>query len=107
MQNQFFYTRKELVSGTPENPEFKEYRDSFNINKVIRTVTMDDGRLLVLLDDFHERTQEVPEINVKTNKMVGTKRQRDTYQSEIYLSPEDSVRFFAVASGRDFSCMPK
>ncbi len=36
MQNQFFYTRKELVSGTPENPEFKEFRDSFNINKVVR-----------------------------------------------------------------------
>ena len=93
MQNQFFYTRKELVSGTPENPEFKEYRDSFNVNKVIRSVTMEDGRLLVILDDFHERAQEVPDINPKTNKMIGTKRQRDTYQSEIYLTPEDAVRF--------------
>lgn len=93
MLNLFFYTRKELVSGTPENPEFKEYRDSFNINKVIRTVTMDDGRMLVLLDDFHERAQEVPDINPKTNKAVGVKRQRDTYQSEIYMSPEDGERF--------------
>ena len=92
--SQFFYTRKELVSGTPENPEFKEYRDSFNVNKVIRTVTMDDGRILVLLDDFHERTQEVPDINPKTNKMVGTKRQRDTFQSEIYLDPADAERFY-------------
>lgn len=92
--SQFFYTRKELVSGTPDNPEFKEYRDSFNVNKVIRTVTMDDGRLLVLLDDFHERMQDVPDINPKTNKVVGYKRQRDTYQSEIHLTPEDSERFF-------------
>ena len=94
----FFYTRKELVSGTPENPEFKEYRDSFNVNKVIRSVTMEDGRLLVLLDDFHERAQDVPDINPKTNKTMGTKRQRDTYQSEIYLTPEDAIRFYTIAS---------
>ena len=95
---QFFYTRKELVSGTPENPEFKEYRDSFNVDKVIRTVTMDDGRVLVLLDDFHERAQEVPDINPKTNKMIGVKRQRDTFQSEIYLDPADGVRLEKLLS---------
>ena len=55
MQNQFFYTRKELVSGTPENPVFKEFRDSFNINKIVRSITIEDGRVLVLLDDLHER----------------------------------------------------
>jgi hypothetical protein len=94
MTNQFFYTRKELVSGTPENPEFKEFRDSFNINKVIRTVAVDDGRLLVLLDDLHERAQEVPDIDPRTNKMKGTKRQKNTFQSEIYLDPEDAERFY-------------
>ena len=71
MQNQFFYTRKELVSGTPENPVFKEFRDSFNINKVVRSITMEDERVLVLLDDLHERAQEVPDIDPKTNKMRG------------------------------------
>lgn len=93
MANLFFYTRKELVSGTPENPEFKEYRDSFNIDKVIRTVTMEDGRMLVLLDDFHERAQQVPDINPKTNAVIGYKRQKDTFQSEIYLDPADGERF--------------
>jgi hypothetical protein len=94
MTNQFFYTRKELVSGTPENPEFKEYRDSFNVNKVIRSVTMDDGRVLVLIDDIHERVQEVPDINPRTNKVSGTKRERNVFQSEIYLTPEDGIRFY-------------
>ena len=92
--SQFFYTRKELVSGTPENPEFKEYRDSFNVNKVVRTLTMDDDRVLVLLDDLHERAQEVPDVDPKTNKMRGMKRVKNTFQSEIYLTPEDGERFY-------------
>jgi len=96
--NQFFYTRKELVSGTPENPEFKEFRDSFNINKVVRTITMNDERTLVLLDDLHERAQEVPDIDPKTNKMRAMKRVKDTFQSEIYLDPSDAVRFQKVTS---------
>lgn len=84
MTNQFFYTRKD---GD------KEYTDSFNINKVIRTVQMDEGDLLVLLDDIHERVVETPNINPKTNKMVGISRKRDVYQSEIHLTGEDIVRF--------------
>jgi hypothetical protein len=93
MQNQFFYTRKELVSGTPDNPEFKEYRDSFNINKVVRSITVEDGRVLILLDDLHERAQQVPDVDPKTNKMKGYKRERNTFQSEIYLDPSDAIRF--------------
>ena len=98
MTNQFFYTRKELVSGTPENPVFKEFRDSFNINKVVRSITMEDERVLVLLDDLHERAQEVPDIDPKTNKMRGKKRVKDTFQSEIYLDPADAIRFYAAVS---------
>ena len=98
MQNQFFYTRKELVSGTPENPEFKEYRDSFNINKIVRTLTVEDGRLLILLDDLHERAQQVPDVDPKTNKMRGYKREKNTFQSEIYLDPADVERFLKLTS---------
>jgi hypothetical protein len=96
--NQFFYTRKELVSGTPENPEFKVYRDSFNVNKVIRSLVIDDGRTLVLLDDIHERVQESPDMNPKTGKVIGTRRERNVFQSEIYLTPEDGIRFYEATS---------
>ena len=85
MRNQFFYTRKE------ENGS--HFIDSFNIDKVIRTVQMDEGDLLVLLDDIHERAVETPNINPKTNKMVGITRKRDVYQSEIHLIGEDIIRF--------------
>ncbi len=84
MTNQFFYTR---VTGE------KSYTDSFNLNKVIRSIENEDGTFLVLLDDIHERSHEVPDIDLRTNKMKGTKRQRDVFQSEINLSAEDATRF--------------
>lgn len=98
MKNQFFYTRKELKSGTPENPVYNTFTDSFNINKVIRTVGIEDGRLLILLDDLHERAQEVPDVDPRTNKVKGVKRQKNTFQSEIYLEPEDVQRFHEATS---------
>jgi hypothetical protein len=84
MTNQFFYTRKE---GD------QEYTDSFNVNKVIRTVQTGEDELLVLLDDIHERVMESPNINIKTNKIIGVTRKRDVYQSEIHLHGEDIVNF--------------
>jgi hypothetical protein len=98
MKNQFFYTRKELKSGTPENPVYNEFRDSFNINKVIRSVAIEDGRIMILLDDLHERAQEVPEIDPRTNKVKGVKRQKNTFQSEIYLEGADVERFYQATN---------
>ena len=79
----FFYTRK--------TDDGKVYTDSFNVNKVIRSVQMDDNKVLVLLDDLHERSEEVPD--VKNGKVVGQKRERHTYQTEINLLDEDATRF--------------
>lgn len=86
------YTRKEPVEGT-DPVEYKEYVDSINVNKVIRSVEMTDGSLVVLLDDMHERTREVPNINTKTNKVIGTKKVTEVYQTEVYLYDEDIERF--------------
>jgi hypothetical protein len=92
---QFFYVRKEPVLGT-EPIEFTEFIDSFNIDKVIRTISMEDGRRLVLLDDIHERVTQVPVINHKTNVIKNYQKERGTYQSEIYLTSEDSERFIKM-----------
>ena len=78
----FFYTRE--VEG-------KIYTDSFNINKVIRSVQMDDNKVVVLLDDLHERAEQVPD--VKNGKVVGQKRERNTFQTEINLEGNDMIRF--------------
>ena len=80
----FFYTRKQ---------DEKVYTDSFNLNKVIRSVQMDDDKLLVLLDDAHERSEMVPDVDPKTGKTRGTKRERNTYSTEISLTGEDVTRF--------------
>ena len=85
MRNQFFFTR---VEGD------KTFRDSFNMNKVIRSVQTDDNTLIVLLDDLHERVKEVPNISTKSNKVTGIRKQVEVFQSEIYLSGEDIERFY-------------
>ena len=90
--NQFFYTRKEPIQGT-DPLEFKEYLDSFNIEKVIRTIIVENENRLVLLDDIHERSTEVHDVNPKNGQTRGFKRERNTYQTEIYLTPADSERF--------------
>ena len=48
IKNQFFYTRKEPIEGT-DPQEFTEYRDSINLNKVIRSVQMSPDNIVVLL----------------------------------------------------------
>lgn len=87
----FFYTRQ-VGGGTGNGPE-KNYTDSFNLNKVIRSVQMEDNKLLILLDDMHERSEEVPDINPKNGNVRGKKRERNTYQTEITLWDEDVIRF--------------
>jgi hypothetical protein len=81
----FFYTRK--------TEDGKIFTDSFNLNKVIRSVQMDDNKVLVLLDDAHDRSEDVPDIDPKTGKQRGIKRQRNTYSTEISLVDEDVTRF--------------
>lgn len=98
MKNQFFYTRREVSGGTPEAPEYKTFTDSFNMDKVIRSISLEDDRVLVLLDDLHERVQLVPDIDPKTNRVKGQKRERNVYQSEIYLEQPDAKRFYELTS---------
>ena len=93
MNTQFIYNRRVPVEGSTETTLVQ---DSFNITKVIRTMTIEDNKLMVLLDDLHERVQEVPEINPKTGKIGGMRRERNTFQSEIYLDKEDGARFLKL-----------
>ena len=83
--NLFFYTRK--------TEDGKIFTDSFNLNKVIRSVQVDDNKVLVLLDDAHDRSEDVPDVDPKTGKQRGVKRQRNTYSTEISLVDEDVTRF--------------
>ena len=94
--NQFIYDFVTKVPGeTPESePVEVKLKSSFNINKVIRSMTQPNGEVVVILDDFNERVHKEPDIDIKTNKMKGYKSVRETVQSEIVLSKEDGERFF-------------
>ena len=83
----FFYTRE--VDG-------KIYTDCFNINKVVRSMQVDVNKVILVLDDIHERSEQVPD--VKNGKVVGSKRERNTFQTEITLTGEDIIRFHNLAN---------
>ena len=94
--NQFIYHFATKIAGeTPESePVDLMLKSSFNINKIIRSMTQPNGEVVVILDDFNERVHKEPDIDIKTNKMKGYKSVRETVQSEITLSKEDGERFF-------------
>lgn len=96
-KNQFIYTAQRNV-GTAETPEIVEFQASFNIQKVIRTLSNNKEQLIVLLDDFNERVMQVPDVDVKTNKVKGLKNVREIVQSEIFLNEADKIRFFKLTS---------
>ncbi len=100
MRNQFFYTRREPIQDT-DPVEFKEFTDSFNVNKIIRSVRMDDENLVVLLDDMHERTRqvEVPQKS-KNGKPLQpiTKKVTEVFQTEVYLQGKDIERFELITN---------
>ncbi len=87
--NLFFYTR---------NVDGKIYTDSFNLNKVVRSMQVEDEKVILVLDDLHERSEPVPDIDPKTGKVKGQKRERNTYQTEITLTGEDVKRFNNLAN---------
>ena len=43
--------------------------------------------------EYAERVTEVPNINTKTNKVIGTKKKVEVFQTEAYLTGDDKIRF--------------
>jgi len=103
MRNQFFYTTVAIVTAATETTPAvtRNEIDSLNLNKVIRSKSLADGRVVVILDDFNERVTQEPDIDLKTNKMRGYKNVRQTVQSEIILSQDDGKRFFLLTNIED------
>lgn len=88
MSNTFWYTREEGE---------KKFRDSITLSKVIRSIELEDGKFLILLDDLHKRAVEVPVTN-KQGKQTATRFVEQTMQSEIYLNAEDSERYYQLTN---------
>jgi hypothetical protein len=86
---QFYYKRTEGE---------KVFTDSFNTECVVRTVELENGGRIILLNDGHEMSVDTPDIDVRTNKVKGTIRKREWYVSEIHLDKEDSGKFIQLTS---------
>lgn len=80
----------------PKDDGFITLTGSFDVTKVTRTAEQEDGTLVVLLYDFHERVMKEPDYDPKTGKIRGTKNVRETVQSTITLSKEDKERYFKL-----------
>lgn len=103
MKNQFFYTiTQTIANGAPDraNDEPIEVKTlaSFNMDKVIRSMEIPSGELIVILDDFHNEVQQNNTVNPNTNKLIIGKKETVVVQSEIRLSIEDKGRFFALTN---------
>jgi len=93
MKNQFFYSRTISIPGEEGvKPEEIVVSDSFNVDCILRTFQGSDKLTVVVLDDLHERIDEVPVAN-RQGKITGTKNKTVVYQSEIRLDAKDTKRF--------------
>jgi len=99
MKNMFFYTRKEPLPPKEGDTElhYREYVSSFNINKVVQAIIMEDGSTSLILDDYHERIEELPVRN-KKGVVTSYRNRHYTHQSSIHLEPEDTKRFHTLTS---------
>lgn len=91
--------RMDPVPGKFETEELWR-TDYINLGKMIRTHEMDDGSVIVLLDDGHDETQKVP-VSLKNPKKgpvegnIVSEKQTHWVQSEILIQkPEDVQRLY-------------
>jgi hypothetical protein len=94
-KNQFFYERRESVSG--KEGEFITKKDSFNLDKIILTMEISPTERLVVLDDFHEEIREVPSA-IKNGKVLKIKKEKGLYQTNVTLMDDDNERFIKLMS---------
>lgn len=101
MRNQFFYTMEYQVAPTAptrvnEEPIIKRMMASFNMEKVIRSVETEEGKLIIILDDFHEEKKQAIRHNPNGKPIPYIETQM--LQSEITLNKEDKERFRMATS---------
>lgn len=87
-KNQFFYSYK--------TEKGEDVVGSFNVEYVIRTFSTKDGGIMVLLDDGHEESVEMPVQKSKNN--ISYEKRRTYLMSQIELNAEDTKRFIAISS---------
>ena len=101
----------ELEDGTKEDRQIPnqfeieeiEVKDSFNIDYIIRTHSINKDKIIVLLDDGHEITEKTPVLRNPKKPAISSNitetKERVWVQSEISITkPEEIKRYFEVIS---------
>lgn len=117
-KTQFVYKREINVPPIKEDTEkgvlgtdgyTKIVLDSFDIERVIRTIITDDDRMLLLLDDLHERYETKPKVHPKTGApkfdrkgQMMFEKVKETFQSEIYISKEEGEQFLKLTAANNY-----
>jgi hypothetical protein len=97
-QGQIIYKLDEQGQPIKDQPEMieKNFVDWFNLDYVLRTFTVSDDHVVVLLDDGHEESQSVTALKNKfkpaTPQNLTEQRQRQYVQSEISVKGADIQR---------------
>ena len=106
---QFFYDRREPQAPKEGETEITwvTFRDSFNVDKVVRTVEYEKGKLVVVLDDGHEEARDIEARDEKGRPI--TRRERQWMLTQIYLNEEDTVKYWKMFdnSAMEFIYEPK
>lgn len=97
---QFFYKQKFNTGRKMEDgsPEIGEAEMSLNEELVLFTILLEDGRMKIIFNDWHEESKEVPvEVkNAKGNIRVEMQNRKVASTSDVILSQEDGKRFKKV-----------
>jgi|ERR1044072_4859646 hypothetical protein len=99
--------KKEGEETDPKKPEAvefemetKTFEDFFDLERVIRGLTVEENKIVILLDDGHEVTEQIPKLKdprkQPTPSNIVYEKQRNWVQSEIILTGDDVERFRKV-----------
>lgn len=85
-----------VLERTGQN-QFKETENKgwVNLSQVVEALPYDTGKLVLIMNDWHEHTFEQPKMSNKGH-VIGTQRSKQMICSEIFLSEEDSKKFIKL-----------
>lgn len=104
--SQFFYKTQRPTGVKVEGvDQTEEIEISFNVDRILVTITQPDGVMKVVLDDWHEEKIPVTQPG-KNGKGTTTVMKSYTGTTDFLLKPEDAERLRSISSSKDYKLVP-
>lgn len=91
MSRLFFYNRIEKIKDEAGVETEKTFRDSINLDLVLRSIQIADNLVVVILDDGREEKFEIPVVNRGKTEI---QTQRRFVQTQIPIDGLEQVKSF-------------